>query len=104
MDDVPDARAVYREHLSDEEVAPFAYNGLALCDMEEQDYKSALKNIREGLDYENEDADQGLLYNEIVACEHLKDWSKARDLAARYVARYPADEQGLKEYEFLSTR
>lgn len=103
-DDVANARAVYREHADSAKGAARAYNGLALCDMAEGEYESALENIKKGLDLEDPEAAQGLLYNEIVVYEKMKDWTTARSKAAAYVSKYPADESGMKEYEFLSTR
>lgn len=103
--DVADARAVYRDYTDNAATAAGAYNGLALCDLTEENYESALENVELGLaEEENEDARQGLLYNEIVIYEKLHDWDAARTLAAQYITSYPADEAGLREYEFLSTR
>ena len=104
MNDVADARAVFREHTKDAATAAGAWNGLALCDIAEQDYESALKNVEEGLAIGDESAAQGLLFNEIVIYEQMRDWKTARSKAAAYVGRYPADEAGLREYEFLSSR
>lgn len=103
-DDVADARAVYRDHIEAETGAARAYNGLALCDMADGDGQSALENIKKGLELDDPEATQGLLYNEIVVYEQMRDWTQARAKAAAYIAKYPADESGLKEYEFLSTR
>ena len=47
---------------------------------------------------------QDLLFNEIVAYEKKLDFQTAKAKAEAYVALYPSDEQGQKEYEFLSTR
>ena len=102
--DIADARAVFREHTKQESTAAGAWNGLALCDIAEQDYESALRNVEEGLQTADENAIQGLLFNEIVIYEHMRDWKTARSKAAAYVGRYPADEAGLREYEFLSSR
>lgn len=103
--DVADARAVYRDYTDNSNTAAGAYNGLALCDLTEGDYQSALENVELGLaEEQNESARQGLLYNEIIVYEKLHEWEKARTLAAQYVTSYPSDEAGLREYEFLSTR
>lgn len=99
-----DARAVYRDYTDNAETAAGAYNGLALCDIADGEYEDALSDIESGLACQDEDAAQGLLYNQIVANEKLYNWSEARTLAARYIVQYPSDEAGLREYEFLSTR
>ena len=104
MNDVADARAMFKEHINDEANAAAAYNGLALCDMAENNYEAALENVNAGLAYNNEAANKGLRFNEIVIYEHQKDWKTARAKATAYIAWYPADEAGLREYEFLQTR
>ena len=97
MDDAADARALFREHIEDPETAAVAYNGLALCDMAEENYEEALKNVQKGLDLHDSTADQSLRFNEIVICEMLRDWKSARTKAASYVTYYPNDELGLRE-------
>ena len=102
--DVADARAIYKEYTERPGSAAGAYNGLALCDIAEKNYAGALANVEAGLAVGDESAEQGLLYNEIVLYEQQKDWATAKRKATAYIARYPADEAGLREYEFLSTR
>lgn len=102
LGDVANARAVYNDYTGTEGMAGGACNGLALCDIAENDYESALAHVQEGL--AEDPGNQGLLYNEIVICEQMRDWNGARTKAAAYVARFPTDEAGLREYEFLSTR
>ena len=104
MDDIADARAVFREHTGTKDTAAAAYNGLALCDIASGDYENALQNVEAGLEIEDESSIQGLLFNEIVIYEQMRDWKTAKSKAAAYVGRYPGDEAGLREYEFLSTR
>ncbi|MDD3338611.1 MAG: tetratricopeptide repeat protein [Lachnospiraceae bacterium] len=104
MEDVANARAMYQEHVKDESTAPQAYNGLALCDIAEGNYDSALQNIQKGLEYGNPNAQQSLLYNEIVVYEYQYDWTNAKSVAAQYVVQYPTDEAGSRENEFLMTR
>ena len=102
--DTADARAVYKDYVSDKENGAGAYNGLALCDIADGNYDSALQNIKDGLTFNDSSVNQALLYNEIVVYEKQHDWSTATTLAASYIAEYPSDEAGLKEYEFLSSR
>ena len=104
MNDAADARAIFKEYISDEAVAASAYNGLALCDIASEEYESALQDIQSGLAAADEETEQALLYNEIVVYEKMHDWKNARIKAAAYVAKYPTDEAGAKEYEFLATR
>ncbi len=104
MDDIANARAVYTQYASEEASAAASYNGLALCDLTEGNYESALEHIEKGLSYDDENVNQGLLFNEIVVYENQHDWTTARAKAVSYIAKYPTDEAGLREYEFLKTR
>jgi len=99
-----DARAMFNEHIINGSNAAAAYNGLAMCDMEENNYESALNNINSGLELNDAEADRGLMYNRIIVYEHLKDWSSAKAQATAFVQKYPTDEAGIRENEFLSTR
>lgn len=99
-----DARAMFNEHILNGSNAASAYNGLAMCDMEEKNYESALSNIEAGLALGDAEADRGLMYNRIIVYEHLKDWNSAKAQAAAFVQKYPTDEAGMRENEFLSTR
>ena len=102
MSDVADARALFRDHLDVNTAA--ACNGLALCDMAEGLYDSALENAEKGLEAADDSTRQALLFNEIVIYENLQEWAEARRLAAVYVSRYPSDEAGIRENEFLASR
>lgn len=103
-DDPASARAMYQEYLQKSEHGAKAYNGLAICDIYEKNYDSALQHIRSGLELNDEDANQGLLYNEIAVYEYKKEFVTAREKMKAYLERYPDDEDGLRENEFLSTR
>lgn len=102
MEDVANARAMYQEHIDEKDFAAKAYNGLALCDIAEGNYDSALLNIQKGLEYEDEEVKQSLLFNEICVYEYLQDWDNARAKAAEYITKYPADQAGVKENQFLT--
>lgn len=102
LDDAANARAMYQEHINDPKLAPEAYNGLALCDIAEESYTSALENIQKGLEYGDTEVKQSLLFNEICVYEYLKEWSTARTKASEYVQMYPGDEAGAREYAFLN--
>ncbi len=104
MDEAANARAMYREHLENPECAAAAYNGLAMCDLKEGNYDSALRNIVEGLSLKDSKANESLLYNEIIVYEHKQDWETARIKAASFAAQYPTNEAGQRENAFLSSR
>lgn len=105
MDDVVSARSLYQEYLTRNTDAAEAYNGLALCDIKEEQYDSALQNIEQGLSKATTDEDkQGLLFNRIVAYEYKLDFEQAKTSMADYVKTYPDDEDAARENQFLQTR
>ena len=81
-----------------------SYNGLALCAIADEDYDGALSYISQGLALDGTEGKQDLYFNEIVAYEKKLDFVTAKTKAEAYVASYPADEAGQKEWTFLSTR
>lgn len=104
MEDAASARGMYQEYLQDGENDAKAYNGLALCDIYEGRYEEALENIKNGLACKDEEEQQSLLFNEIVAYEYQLDFETAKEKMASYLEQYPDDEEALRENEFLSTR
>lgn len=104
MNDTADARAVYTSALKQKNSEAGAYNGLTLCDLADGDYDSALQHVEAGIKLDDDDANQGLYYNEIVVYENKRDWATAKAKAAAYVAKYPTDEAGARENEFLKSR
>ncbi len=79
-------------------------NGLAMCSIEQGDYDTALTYISQGLAMDEPDGEQELYFNEIVAYEKKLDFDTAKEKAEAYVEKYPSDEAGKQEWEFLSTR
>ena len=63
-----------------------------------------MENITKGLALSNDKGKQDLYFNEIVVYEKKLDFVTAKTKAEAYVASYPADEAGQKEWTFLSTR
>ena len=104
MEDAASARGMYQEYLQDGGNDAKAYNGLALCDIYEGRYEEALENIKNGLACKDEEEQQSLLFNEIVAYEYQLDFETAKEKMASYLEQYPDDEEALRENEFLSTR
>ena len=102
MEDIASARAMYQEYVDDEDVAAEAYNGLALCDIEQENYDSALMNIQKGLELADEKAEKSLLFNELCIYEYLNDWPTAREKVSAYLEKYPDDEAGIREQQFLN--
>lgn len=104
LDDISNARAMYQQYLDDKDKSAKGYNGLAYCDIADGKYDSALENIQKGLDLNEEEEKQGLLYNEVIAYEKKLDYATAKAKLAEYIARYPEDEVAVKENVFLQTR
>ena len=104
MEDPASARSMYQEYLQKSEQGAKAYNGLAMCDIYDGAYDSALENIAQGLKENSKEDEQGLLYNEIVAYEYKRDFATAKEKMKIYLEQYPEDEAALRENEFLSTR
>lgn len=102
MEDISSARALYQEYVSDEQVAAEAYNGLALCDIQIEDYDSALENVQKGLEIADQNAKKSLLFNELCIYEYLNDWPTAREKADAYLELYPGDEAAIREQQFLN--
>ena len=67
------------------------YNGLALCDIEDGDYDSALSDIESGIHVAGAEDMQSLLFNEIVVYEKKLDFQTALQKAQEYLELYPED-------------
>ena len=80
------------------------YNGLALCDIADGSYDSALENITAGLSGASTDEMQDLLFNEITVYEKKLDFQTALQKAQEYLELYPEDKTVKKELAFLKTR
>ena len=102
--DMESAQTLAQQYLTEIGENPYVYNVMALVYMAQENYDAALEQINKGLALGMEDGKQDLLFNEIVAYEKKLDFQTAKAKAEAYVALYPSDEQGQKEYEFLSTR
>lgn len=102
--DTESAQTLAQQYLTEIGETPGIYNVMAQICMTQEDYDGALEQINKGLALGSEEGKQDLLFNEIVAYERKSDFQTAKAKAEAYVALYPADEQGQKEYEFLSTR
>lgn len=105
QDDVDSARSMFQEYMEKEEDhMADGYNGLVLCDIEEQDYSAALENVKRGLETAQGDQMQDLLFNEVVVYEKSLDFETAQTKAEEYLQLFPDDEKMQREKEFLDTR
>lgn len=98
------AREVYKKCRDADQLKAEAYNGLAYCAIQEEDYKSALSYLQKGLEIDDSEVNQVLLFNEIVVYERLTDIETAKKRLNLYLKKYPADEKALREKTFLQTR
>ena len=103
-EDYVHAKAMYEAIQQESGESGEIYNGLALCCLAAGEYDQAIQYIEQGLSLGEEAGKQELLFNEIVAYEKKLDFTTARVKAENYVALYPTDEAGQKEYAFLKTR
>lgn len=98
------ARTAYEQYNEMEVDSSMGYNGLALCDIEEGNYDSALDNIQKGLEDVDTDEMQDLYYNQMVVYEKKRDFVTALEKAEEYLSMFPNDEAARKEYDFLWSR
>ena len=103
LEDPVRSEGLYEQYIAEVGELPEAYNGIALAEIVQQDYDAALSAIAKGLALDTEQGKQELSFNEIVAYEYKRDFVTARVKAEAYAAKYPTDEAGQKEYEFLSS-
>lgn len=104
QDDVDNAKAMYTQYISAAGDSAKGYNGLALCDIRNGDYDSALDNITKGLPTATTDEMQSLLFNEIVTYEKKLDFATALTKVKEYIDMFPEDSVAKKELAFLKTR
>ena len=103
--DTSNARTFYQQYIDAEGEDPAkGYNGLALCDIADGNYDSALQNISQGLGDASSEEMKDLLFNEIVVYEKTSDFATAKEKIAEYLKAYPSDEKAVKESYFLGTR
>lgn len=102
--DVSNARSMYQQYVTEVEASAKGYNGLALCDMEEGNYDSALTNISNGLPSASTEEMEDLLFNEMVIYEKKLDFVTAQQKAEEYLQMFPENEAAARELAFLKTR
>ena len=103
--DTANARTMYQQYVAADDSDPArGYNGLALCDIDDGSYDSALENITKGLEDASTAEMQDLLFNEIVVYEKKLDFATALSKIQEYVKMFPDDENAQKELTFLKSR
>lgn len=102
--DSANARTMFQQYVSQADNGAKGFNGLALCDIEDGDYDSALSNIASGIHVADDKDLQSLLFNEIAVYEKKLDFQTALQKAKEYLDLYPEDKTVKKELAFLNTR
>ena len=102
--DSANAKTMFQQYVSQAENGAKGFNGLALCDIEDGDYDSALSDIESGIHVAGAEDMQSLLFNEIVVYEKKLDFQTALQKAQEYLELYPEDKTVKKELAFLKTR
>lgn len=95
---------VYRSYLERHGDSAEMYNQLGVCEMKRGNYDVALEAFISGLELQDKDMQQSLMFNQIVAYEYLGHFASAENLMQDYLRQYPGDEEALREEIFLSTR
>ncbi len=102
--EVQAARSLYESYLNEKVRPALAYNGLALCDLADKNYDAALVNIRNGLEEEDPEVRESLLFNEIVAYEYKLDFKTAKAKMQSFLEEYPENKEAVRENIFLQSR
>ena len=103
--DTSNARTFYQQYIDAEGEDPAkGYNGLALCDIADGNYDSALQNISQGLGDASSEEMKDLLFNEIVVYENQMDFATALSKAQTYVETFKDDQAAARELVFLQSR
>lgn len=78
--------------------------GTALCGLDR--YEEALSCFEQALPLSQSGTalQRSILFNRIAAVENLRDFDRAKELAAEYSKKYPKDERMNRENQFLQTR
>lgn len=98
------ATALYQSCVDNGTSVSLGYNGLALIDIMKGDYDDALQKIQSGLDTDEAEYREELLYNEIVAYEKKLDFKTAASKMESFLKSYPTNEKAVQENLFLQSR
>lgn len=100
------AGRLYENYGGKEKGSTESLGDKGLAKMNEGDYKEALDLFEQALKEEGteQEQQQELRKNEIIALENLHEFQKAKEKMESYVKDYPQDAQAAREYEFLKSR
>ncbi|MEE0954403.1 MAG: tetratricopeptide repeat protein [Eubacterium sp.] len=94
----------FQNWTSDGEHEALGHCGLALLDMDDENYDSALNRISDGLSAAEGTVRAALLYDEIICYEKKGDFGTARGKAAAAASEFPDNKEIERENTFLSSR
>ena len=98
------ASSVYNSYLVNVKQDAAIYNQPGLCEVKKGNYPAALTAFQNGMQLGDKAMMQTLSFNEIVAYEHMGEFTNAYVLMENYLKTYPDDVNAKREYDFLSTR
>ncbi|MCI7108249.1 MAG: tetratricopeptide repeat protein [Agathobacter sp.] len=98
------AEACIEEYLDSGVATAYDLYDLGHAEMEEEDYKEALKYFNAALKMEEVPNRQNLMKGAIAAYEYSGDFAAAKKMMKDYLAQYPSDEDAQRESIFLETR
>ena len=102
--DASQANALYENYISQNNSDVSTLVAMGDMQMAEGNYSQALGFYEQALSVENPPNEQQLRRNEMIACEQMLDFEKAREKMVSYLKDYPEDEEAQREYVFLQTR
>ena len=96
----------FKEYVStgSTEKAPEAYNQIAGCYIELEDFENASAYIDKGMDFGITNAGMVLGRNRVILYERTGRYKKAKKAASLYLEKYPGDKEMEKELGFIKTR
>ncbi len=80
------------------------YDGMAECEIREENYEGALQHVLKGLALEDISYMKSLLLKKITVYEKLNNYEEAYNASVEYLKLYPKDEKVSKESMFLKSR
>lgn len=98
------ADELYQEYLGKHPSDAHIYNQYGAYLINRGNYESALVYIDTGIEYNDANVMQQLLFNRAVCYEYMHEYAKALEYFNEYIKKYPGDKAAMREYEFLQTR
>lgn len=101
---IQSAESILTEYTAEGNASCVAMNIMAIIAMKNDDFKTALNYVNQGLALDVVTNKQSLMRNKIICLEKIGDFTEAYNTAVAYCELYPKDEEASRELTFLSTR